>query len=162
MRRFIADGMLGRFTRWLRMLGCDVMYSNDASDDWLLAIAEKERRVLLTRDLELFRRAKTRGVDATFVEEATTSEQIAAIAKRYQIRLDVDTSLSRCPTCGSSIRTIEKSKVVDKVPDGTFARYTEFWVCVGCRKIYWQGSHWTSIREIVDKAKKLVMEHNES
>lgn len=162
MHYFVADGMFGRFTRWLRMLGCDVTYSNDASDDWLLAIAEKERRVLLTRDLELFRRAKTRGVDAFFVEETNTSEKIAAVAKRYQIGLDFDTSISRCPTCGSVIRTVEKSEVSDKVPKGTFAHYTEFWICVGCSKVYWQGSHWTSIREIVGKAKKLAMEHSDS
>ena len=162
MHRFIADGMLGRFTRWLRMLGCDVTYSNDASDDWLLAIAEKEHRVLLTRDLELFRRTKTRGVDAFFVEKMTTSEKIAAVARRYQIRLDFATSLSRCPTCGSTIRTVEKSEVSSKVPEGTFTHYTEFWICVGCSKVYWHGSHWTNIREIVDKAKKLLMEHNDS
>ncbi len=162
MHYFVVDSMLGRFTRWLRLLGCDVTYSNDASDDWLLAIAEKELRVLLTRDLELFQRAKTRGVDAFFVEEVTTSEKIAAVARRYQIRLDFDTSLSRCPTCGSAIRTAEKSEVSGKVPEGTFAHYTEFWICVGCSKVYWQGSHWTSIREIVDKAKKLVMEHSNS
>jgi hypothetical protein len=162
MHYFVADGMFGRFTRWLRMLGCDVTYSNSASDDWLLAIAEKERRVLLTRDLKLFRRAKARGVDAFFVEETNTSEKIAAVAKRYQIRLDFDTSISRCPTCGSVIRTVEKSEVSDKVPKGTFEHYTEFWICVGCSKVYWQGSHWTSIREIVGKAKKLAMEHSDS
>ena len=162
MHRFIADGMLGRITRWLRILGCDVTYSNDASDDWLLATAAKEGRVLLTRDVELFRRARTHGVDAFFVEETTTSEQIAALAKRYPIRLDVDLALSRCPTCGASIRLIEKAEIVGKVPAGTLAHYTAFWICVGCSQVYWQGSHWAGIREIVDKAKKLVLEHSDS
>ena len=161
MYRFVADGMLGRITRWLRLLGYDVMYSTDASDDRLLAIAARERRVLLTRDMELFRRARTRGMDAFFVADTTTPEQIAALAQRYQIRLDVDLALSRCPTCGASIRLVEKSEVVDKVPAGTLKHYTTFWTCMGCNQVYWQGSHWVGIRDIVDKAKKLALDHSD-
>ncbi len=162
MQRFVADGMLGRMTRWLRLLGCDVTYSNDASDDRLLVVAANEYRVLLTRDVELFRRARTRGVDAFFVENTTTPEQLAALARHYQIRLDVDLALSRCPTCGASLRQVETSEVIEKVPAGTLAHYTAFWICRGCSQVYWQGSHWAGIRDVMEKAKKLARCHSDS
>jgi len=57
--KFLADGMLGKLTRWLRMLGQDVKYSVQLGDDELLAMAKKEHRVLLTRDFELYQRAIT-------------------------------------------------------------------------------------------------------
>ena len=156
MPRFLADGMLGRFTRWLRMLGCEVTYFNEASDDRLLEVAETEDRVLLTRDQELFQRAKARGLDAQYLAGQTTPETIAEVAKRYPIRLEVDPSRSRCPTCGSSIRPIEKAAVHDRVPTGTFKQYDEFWVCTSCGQVYWRGSHWNRITETLEQAKTLM------
>ena len=54
--KFLADAMLGKLTRWLRMLGQDVEYSTKLSDDELLASAKAEGRILLTRDFELYQR----------------------------------------------------------------------------------------------------------
>ena len=51
--RFVTDGMLGRFSRWLRLLGCDVEYYRDSVDEELLKVAKAQGRVLLTRDAEL-------------------------------------------------------------------------------------------------------------
>ena len=55
--KFLADGMLGKLARWLRMLGQDVIYSVQFSDNELLELAKAECRVLLTKDLELYKRA---------------------------------------------------------------------------------------------------------
>ena len=65
--KFVADEMLGRSSRWLRMIGCDVKYFK-VSDNDLLEVAQREDRILLTRDLELFRRAKNRGLETFFIE----------------------------------------------------------------------------------------------
>lgn len=50
---FIVDVMLGRFARWLRLLGFDTFYSNKVSDTALLKIAKEENRLVLTRDTHL-------------------------------------------------------------------------------------------------------------
>src|SRR5215813_270690 len=47
---FIADVMVGRLARWLRILGFDVLYSNRYEDDEILRIASAENRMILTRD----------------------------------------------------------------------------------------------------------------
>ena len=48
--RLLADGMLGRLARWLRLLGYDTAYENDADDLYLARRARAEDRILLTRD----------------------------------------------------------------------------------------------------------------
>ncbi|MBM4400728.1 MAG: hypothetical protein FJ045_02130, partial [Crenarchaeota archaeon] len=95
--RFIADGMLGKLTRWLRMIGQDIKYSNQFEDEELIMTANKERRVLLTRDLELYQRAIAKGINAFYVEGRTEAEKLAELAKRFDFPLTIDLKRSRCP-----------------------------------------------------------------
>ncbi|HKM51591.1 MAG TPA: Mut7-C RNAse domain-containing protein, partial [Candidatus Bathyarchaeia archaeon] len=44
--RFLLDGMLGKLTRWLRILGYDAEYSKNSSDNNLLSQAKDESRIL--------------------------------------------------------------------------------------------------------------------
>ena len=60
--RFVLDVHLGRLARLLRLLGFDSLWRNDITDDELVAISVGEKRLLLTRDRGLLKRAKvTRG-----------------------------------------------------------------------------------------------------
>ena len=152
--KFIADGMLGKLTRWLRMLGQDVKYSNQFEDDELIVTAKKEHRVLLTRDSELHKRAVGKGVDAFYVEIRTEAEKLAELAKRFDIPLTIDLKHSRCPRCNTKIRPTPKEKLAGKVEKNTLIYYDEFWKCPNCGHIYWQGAHWGRIRATLEKAKK--------
>ena len=147
--------MLGALTRWLRILGYDAVYMNEVSDDELLAISTDEGRILLTKDLALYRRAISRGLDPCFVEGPSTASRLANIAERYSIRLTVDPTLSRCPLCNSRLNEIGKREICDRVPRGTLNNYDEYWSCVGCGKIYWHGSHWNKISETLRMARTL-------
>lgn len=153
--KFIADGMLGKLTRWLRMLGHNVKYSNRLDDSQLMAIAKKERRILLTRDLELYQQAITKGVQAFFVEGQTEAEKLAKIAQKFGINLEIDMATSRCPKCNAKVKPIHKENVKGKVEDSTFNFYNEFWTCPKCSQIYWQGAHWKRIRKTLETAKEL-------
>ncbi|MGB9914491.1 MAG: Mut7-C RNAse domain-containing protein [Candidatus Bathyarchaeales archaeon] len=153
--KFIADGMLGKLARWLRMLGQDVKYSNHFEDDELVAIAKKERRVLLTRDMELYQRAIAKGLDAFYVEGQTEAARLSALAKRFDIPLEIDMARSRCPKCNAKIQPVPKESLVDKVEKNTFLHYDEFWECPNCGSVYWQGAHWSRIRATLEEARKL-------
>lgn len=154
--KFVTDGMLGKLTRWLRILGHDVRYSNKLDDSQLIAIAEKERRVLLTRDLELYQQATAKGVNAFYIDEKTEAEKLAKLAERFNIKLEADLTVSRCPKCNTRVRLIPKEKVADKVEKTTFSYYNEFWQCPKCGQIYWQGAHWTRIRKTLETAKETL------
>ena len=152
--KFIADGMLGKLTRWLRILGHNVKYSNRLDDNQLLTIAKKERRILLTRDLELYQQATAKGINAFYLEGTDEAERLAQLAKRFGIKLEVDMTTSRCPKCNTRVKPIEKEKIADKIEKSTFTYYNEFWQCPKCEQIYWQGAHWTRIRKTLEQAKE--------
>ncbi len=153
--KFIADGMLGKLTRWLRMLGQDVKYSNQFEDEELIATAKKERRVILTRDLQLYQRAIAKGINAFYVEGQTEAAKLAELAKRFDFTLTIDLQRSRCPQCNARIRPTSKEKLAGKVEKNTFVHYDEFWKCPKCGHIYWQGAHWDGIRATLEEAKKI-------
>ncbi len=154
--RFVADGMLGKLTRWLRMLGQDVEYSNNADDAELLAKAKNEQRILLTRDFELYQRAIGKGLDAFYLEGATGDEKLAELAERYGIPLEIDMSSSRCPKCNFLVKPISKEEAEKTVEKNTLEHYTDFWRCSNCGQVYWQGAHWTKIRRSLSAAREIL------
>jgi hypothetical protein len=155
--KFIADGMLGKLTRWLRLLGYDVEYSSRLDDAQLITSAKKERRILLTRDLELYHQAVAKGIDAFYLDGKTGAENLSQLARRFNVKLDVDMAVSRCTKCNVVVRPISKEKVVDKVEKSTFSYYNEFWECPKCGQIYWQGAHWTRIKKTLEAAKENLL-----
>jgi uncharacterized protein with PIN domain len=154
--KFITDSMLGSFTRWLRMLGYDVKYMEDASDIHFIRIARKENRILLTNDKELYNRAKNMRLESYMITGKSEPERLASLAKEININLDIDTRTSRCPICNSILIPVNKSKIGDKAPSTTLSVYDKFWKCEGCEKIYWKGGHWKRIEDTLTKAKRLL------
>jgi len=153
--KFIADGMLGKLTRWLRMLGQDVTYSNKFDDSVLIMTANKERRVLLTKDLNLYKCAIAKGIAAFYVEGQTEAEKLAELAKSFDFPLIIDLKRSRCPKCNGRIRLTLKEQLADIVEKNTFIYYNEFWKCKKCSRIYWQGAHWEGINATLEKANRI-------
>ncbi len=153
--RFVADGMLGKLVHWLRILGYDVKYSVDFDDDQLISISRNEKRVLLTRDLELYKRATAREIEAFYVSGLTREEKLAELAERFNIRLYVDMAKSRCPICNAKVKTVRKEEIVGKVKEKTFSHYSEFWKCEKCGQVYWQGAHWAKIGKMLETAKAI-------
>ena len=145
--------MLGKLARWLRILGYDVEYSNNLGDKELIETAKAEGRVLLTRDLQLFQQASMHGAESFLVEGTEDSEKLAILANRFDLRLQVDVSVSRCPKCNTTINVLPKERVAGRVPEKTFSRYLEFWECPHCKKVYWQGAHWKKINQTLQAAK---------
>ncbi len=158
MMHFLLDGMLGKLTRWLRMMGYEATYLNNYGDRDLLTIAKRESLTLLTSDQELYRTAVGRGADAFLVEGRTEAERLAALAERYKLDLRIDTRISRCPVCGALLKETPNSEVNGLVPPATFKVYQTFWVCSNpeCHKVYWQGSHWKKIEQTLRAAKRII------
>jgi uncharacterized protein with PIN domain len=128
-----------------------VIYSNKLDDNELIAIAKKEKRVLLTRDFELYQQATAKNVEAFYLEGQTREQKLAELARRFNIDLDVDLTRSRCPRCNTRVRRIPKEEAMDKVERNTLVHYDEFWTCTKCGQIYWQG-----IIRTLEKVKEAV------
>jgi len=154
--RFVADGMLGKLARWLRMLGQDVEYSNNMDDAQLLKMAIQEKRILLTRDFELYQRSVGKGIESVYFEVESGEEQLAEVARRFGICLEIDMSTSRCPKCNTVVRRISVDQASVKVERNTLDHYREFWGCSKCGQVYWQGAHWLKIRKTLQNAREIV------
>ncbi len=152
--KFLADGMLGKLSRWLRMLGQDLEYSTQLSDDELLAAAKAEGRILLTRDFELYQRAIGRGIEAFYVQGTTEAERLAELAKRFGVPLEIDMDKSHCPRCNAKLNAATKEQVKDDVEKNTFLHYEAFWKCPNCDHVYWQGAHWKQITQTLNQAQQ--------
>ena len=152
--KFIADGMLGKLTRWLRLLGHNIEYAGSMDDKELIQKARNENRVLLTRDVELYKQAIAKGAEAFLIESPNQTANLASLAKRFKFKLEVDVKVSRCPKCNGTIKTASKTSVADKIPPTTSSNYNEFWQCQQCGQVYWRGAHWNRIEKILDEAKK--------
>jgi uncharacterized protein with PIN domain len=154
--RFVTDAMLGKLTRWLRMLGHDVEYTRSTEDKTLIQKAKKENRILLTRDVELYRQAIAKGAETFLIENPDQTANLAQLAKRYGFKLKVEVKTSRCPKCNGKIKIIPKALVADKIPESTFSNYGEFWQCQNCAQIYWHGAHWKRIERTLTDARKAL------
>ena len=146
--------MLGKLSRWLRMLGQDVTYSTELSDSELLEAAKKETRVLLTRDLELYKRAIARGIDTFYIEGKTESDRLAELAQRYALTLAVDMEKSHCPICNTKLKATPKEQLTNELEKNTLLYYDKFWKCPNCGQVYWQGAHWKQITNTINEAKE--------
>jgi len=139
--------MLGRLTRWLRVLGYDTVYAPDTDDTELLRRARAEGRVLLTADHAL---AARRGARILLIEAQDLSSQLR------QVRAELGPppgEFSRCVACNGKLVPIEKSVLADRVPPYVFATQQEFHRCLDCGRIYWPGTH-------VERMKAIIHEHH--
>ncbi len=136
--RFVADVMLGRLSKWLRIAGFDVLYSNRFSDDELVALSRSEDRILLSRDTRLLvRRIVGKFV---FLESEDIQEQIRQIF-RVTGTTSLPGLLTRCLSCNEMLRDAAREDVRDAVPPFVFETQARFKQCPGCSKIYWAGTH---------------------
>jgi len=152
--KFLADGMLGKLARWLRMLGQDVTYSVRFSDNELLDLTKVEERVLLTKDFELYKRAISRGLDSFYVEGKTESNRLAEVSKRYGLTLSVDMAKSHCPICNAKLQAASKEQLKEELKENTYNYYDRFWKCSDCGQVYWEGAHWKQITNTLTQAQQ--------
>lgn len=162
LMKFIADGMLGKLARWLRLAGHDVIYIGDLrvsaeeQDEALLNLSKREKRELLTRDFVLYRRARKAKIKTTFIRTSDVVSQLAEISKRGGRKIEIDPENSRCPVCNGLLKSADKEKVVKLVPGAVLKTQQEFWRCTKCGKIYWHGKHWKTIIEMASRYNKLM------
>jgi len=155
--RFIVDSMLGDVARWLRMLGYDTLYSKRYKDYEILRIAERDDRVIITRDLGLMRRAFKRGLKVVHIDTTDIEDALVTIALRTGIDVKFKENETRCPHCNTRLVVISKAEALSLVPPSVGAKYDKFWKCPKCGKVYWQGNHWKTINTILENVNKKVI-----
>ena len=150
--RFVLDCHLGRLTAHLRMLGFDCLYQNDFDDQTMADIAVQEVRILLTRDRRLLMR---KVIEHGYCLRSLDSfKQLTEVVERFELSSSIH-PFHRCIRCNHPLEPVEKEKVFERLEPLTQKYFDEFQICPACEQIYWKGSHFDRMQEIIEKVSKL-------
>lgn len=148
--KFIVDVNLGKLALKLRLLGFDVLFRNNFTDDEIVDISLKEKRIILTRDKELLKQnAVTHGY---WLRNDDPKKQLKEVIRRLQLQNSFR-PFSRCTNCNNKLVRADKNHLHGRIPEDTLNYYDQFWECSGCGKIYWEGSHFKHILKWIEKLK---------
>ncbi len=153
--RFVADAMLGRLARWLRILGYDTRYFRRIDDAPLVQIALAEGRWLLTRDRHLL--AERRPPLCLLIRSVELDEQVRQVVEEMRLRPGPG-FLMRCLECNEGLLTLPRGEAKNRIPPYVFATQVRFYQCPACQRVYWPGTHdrrmRTRLREILPPGDK--------
>jgi len=148
MIKFLADRMLGKLAKELRMLGYDTIYYRGENAYPLIKLAREEGRVILTRNTKLIpKRPEDRIIR---VMEDKPPLQLRELIQKKVISLEEENLFSRCLLCNILLDEIPREEAEGKVPDFIFYQQKEFFRCPQCLRIYWKGSHQNHMQKKVN------------
>jgi uncharacterized protein with PIN domain len=145
--RFVADAHLGGLAHLLRMTGFDTLYDNNFRDDEIERISLAQARIVLTRNRELLKRSGV--THGCYVRALRSEGQLREVFDRLDLAGSAR-PFTRCLSCNAPLRTVDKAQVAARLPPAVRDRYERFATCDGCARIFWEGTHWRRMREMVD------------
>ncbi len=149
--RFVLDGHLGRLAAYLRMLGFDCLYERDSDDEELAEIAQREERILLSRDRRLLmRKAVTYGY---CLRSLDSLEQLSEIIQRFDLAKRI-IPFHRCLRCNHLLEPVAKEVVFERLEPLTKLYFDEFQICPACEQVYWKGSHYERMQGLIEQLMK--------
>lgn len=146
---FVADVHLGKLVRRLRLLGIDTTYRNDFDDPEIVDCSVRENRIILTRDIHLLKTGRVRF--GYWVRSVDPSRQIGEVVRRFDVGPHAN-PFTRCLECNGFIEVRPKESVRGLVPPHVAKIQTEFFACGACGRIYWKGSHFEGMKNILLEA----------
>jgi len=140
--RFLGDHSLVGLLRWLRAAGYEARESETVAG---LAAAEADPGVvLLTTDAGVLDRRVVRE-ERTLVlwlpSALGLTPQLAMVLRDLGLR----PREARCMACGGALVPARKEDVRPRIPPRTALWKDEYFLCAGCDRLFWAGTHWSRI-----------------
>ncbi|MHB9029267.1 MAG: Mut7-C RNAse domain-containing protein [Candidatus Latescibacterota bacterium] len=154
--RFILDVHLGKLAVYLRLLGFDTFHRNHLDDPEIAAIAQREDRIALTRDIALLKNgAITRG---RWIRSQKPRLQLGEAVRYFELSPYIK-PFTRCTVCNGIVEEAPPESVRDRLEPRTSLYYNEFYRCSSCGRIYWKGSHYPRLLELIHLAEQMAVEN---
>ena len=144
--KFIADAMLGRLAKRMRLLGFDVFYDPTLNDNEIIRLSLEQDRMILTRDKALS--ARPLAMKHLFIESERVEEQLEQVRSSFPAKTF---PFTRCSECNEPIVSIAKNEVRDLVPQYVSEKNSVFFQCPKCGRIYWSGTHVSKMEQRIVK-----------
>jgi uncharacterized protein with PIN domain len=136
-RIFLADTMLGRLAKWLRIMGYDTHYQSYYGEGVISRLVN-DGRLLLSRSRSLIDRYP----DSLWIRSDHLNDQLKDMKDEGYLIHDRSKWFSRCLNCNVELENIDLKKSAEKVPE--YVRYQHDVVinfCPSCNRYFWKGSH---------------------
>ena len=143
---FVLDVHLGRLAAYIRMLGFDALYRNDYTDETLADISSNNDRILLSCDRQLLMRKKV--ALGYFVRVREPLQQLQDVVSHFALTNQIK-PFTRCMHCNGKTHEVSKSEIEELLLAETKKYYNKFFQCEDCKNIYWQGSHYLKMQQII-------------
>lgn len=152
--KFLVDAPLGHLARWLRMIGYDTKYSSHSNREDLIEIARSDKRTTITiskisaniltnNDIQVIHLLQGKIID--YLKQLKNNDIVIKVPRITD---------SRCSVCNGRLRIAKSSHELEKIPPNSKQFYDEFYVCVDCEKLFWEGSHWDKIKMTINEVKQ--------
>jgi len=161
--KFLADAMLGKLSRFLRIFGFDTIYASDLIDRYhtnpvpdnkINEFAIGSNRIVITKDLPFYKKIKE---NAILLEGEGVYNYLNQLKRKLNLDYEFNMENARCSVCNTMLEKVNnKNSIKDFVKRETYKTYNEFFQCTNkrCQKVFWNGPH------IADIIKKLRNELN--
>ena len=135
--KFVADSMLGKLAKWLRILGYDTIYQSYYRPGVIESLM-KEGRCLLSRHKETVEQY----TNALLINADRVGEQLADLKRAIPLKVDQPNWFSRCLVCNALLKEAKEDKAQRNVPEYVFYENIQgIRFCPSCGRYYWPGSH---------------------
>lgn len=145
--RLLADRMLGKLARILRMSGHDVEYVREGEALAIGARAQQDQRVLLTRDTRLVKWAAGAGLPHVDVHSNYPFHQARQVVR--DLHLELAPTFRHCVEDNGRLSEVGADTVVGDVPPFVLASHTRFLRCERCQRVFWLGTHLDGMRRLI-------------
>lgn len=117
-----------------------------------MAMAQQEGRIILTRDHGLYSLCEKKSFPAILIEHDLADDQIKQVFKQLQLGPPTPQHLlTLCLECNEPLLKVLKNEVEDRVPSYILDTEKNLRLCPKCRRVYWQGTHWSKMRARLHK-----------
>ncbi len=155
MQKLVADIMLAKLARWLRLAGISIEDAPYVEDSKIIDYVKRKKALLITADVMLTGRAKKRKFRVLLIKEKDLEHQLAFVAG--ELDLDIGGYPGKiCPICNGKLRKANKGSLAGKVRKIAYGRYSEFYTCRKCGRVYWHGTHWNAIEKRFKEANYIL------
>lgn len=138
--RFMMDHMVIKLGKYLRILGYDAAWEKQVRTHALIARANAEGRVFVTRNRRLPSQYP-RVERLVLLNETDPVQQLKRLMAELNLK-EPPGLFSRCIRCNVRLEPItDPATIRESVHKNVFARYQQFFTCPNCQTVFWHGSH---------------------
>ncbi|MEM3208545.1 MAG: Mut7-C RNAse domain-containing protein [Candidatus Micrarchaeaceae archaeon] len=153
--RLVADVMMAKLARWLRLAGIPIQDAQGSDDSAVIRFVKHRHALLITADRRLAERAGRRRFRVLLVSQKDLDSQIAFVMKSLGLKISAMPSMI-CPVCNIKLRSVSKGYVRSKVPERAYKMHRKFYTCTKCGRIYWHGTHWDAIERRFRRVRRIM------